>query len=277
MRVGIALGGGGARGLAHVAILEILDELGIRPHRIAGTSIGAVVGAVYAGGATAAEMRSAAEAITQTSMDRLREWFQNPQRPVHWLQLLAPEWEATGLLSAERFLSQLQEQFQLSTFDALSIPLSIVATDYWSRSEVVFTEGDVLTAVRASMAVPGIFPPLLWNDKLLTDGGAVNPVPFDLLFADCDYTIAVDVMGRRSAEPDLAPNFLETMLGTFQIMERVIIDQKLASRRPDLYLAPDICGVKVLEFNKLDQIFAETEPVCAQLRAALKPLVASAT
>lgn len=275
MRVGLALGGGGARGLAHIRILEVLEEVGIRPHRIAGTSIGAIMGVVYASGATATEMRSAIDEITHISGEEFRQWFQNHDRPVHWLQLLAPEWGPSGLLRADRLLSELKERFRLSDLESLAIPVSIVATNYRSQSQVVFTEGDVMTAVQASMAVPGIFPPVIIDDTLLTDGGAVNPVPFDLLFDDCDFTIAVDVMGHRLAEPDAVPSFLELMFGTFQIMERSIVDEKLARRAPDLYIAPDINGVRVLEFNKTDQIFAEAEPACVQLRRSLEDLLKS--
>lgn len=273
MRIGIALGSGGARGLAHIAVLEVLEQMGIRPCRIAGTSIGAVVGAAYASGASVAELKNEVNELVHLSNERLQAWFQNPERPIHWLQFLAPEWGSAGLLQADEFLQGLKERFQLGTFDSLSIPLQVVAGDFQSRAEVVLAEGEVITAVQASMAVPGIFTPVTIRNRLLVDGGSVNPVPFDLLFDDCDLTIAVDVMGQRAHSDDEMPNFLEVVLASFQIMQRSIIDAKMQHRTPDLYVAPEIHGVRTLEFNKADQIFAETRPACDQLRKSLEAIL----
>jgi len=273
MRIGIALGGGGARGLAHLPILQVFDDLGLRPHRIAGTSIGAIAGAAYAAGASAAELIQAADRLINAERIQLASWFDDDERPRHWLQLLSLGWGSNGLLNADRFLELLQQQWGISTFDALRIPLTVVATDYWAREEVVLQEGDVIAALAASMAVPGIFPPRQMGDRWLVDGGAVNPVPFDLLLDDCDLTIAVDIMGHRPGDHHAAPDLLECIFGSSQIMQRSIIQHKLELRRPDIYLAPEIHSVRVLEFNKAEQIYAESETACEQLRTALKALL----
>ena len=101
----------------------------MRPHRIAGTSIGAIVGAVYANGASVNEMRASTERLIRLERGRLQERFQNPQRPMHWLQFLSPVWGLSGLLNADRFLTNLQERFGLTTLEAMPVPMQIVATD----------------------------------------------------------------------------------------------------------------------------------------------------
>ena len=272
-KVGLALGGGGARGLAHILMLEVLEELGIRPHRIAGTSIGAIVGSLAASGLPAAEIRQSAEALVRADFNLLGEWFQGRQLSPHWLQLLSIEWGSGGLLNPDRFFDELQQFGQLTTFDALPIPLTIVAADYWTRQQVVFDSGDVLTAVHGSMAVPGIFAPVPVDDWLLIDGGTVNPVPFDLLLDDCDLTIAIDVLGSRGDGDRTVPSVIESVLSTFQVMEQAIITEKLSDRAPDIYVRPEVTDVRVLEFNKLDQILTQALPARDQLRRELEALL----
>ncbi|QDT35176.1 patatin-like phospholipase family protein [Thalassoglobus polymorphus] len=270
MKIGLALGGGGARGLAHLAILQVFDEFGIRPHRIAGTSIGAIVGAAYASGTTASELQDAAHQLILSEDIPVSSWFSHDGPARHWLQLLSPSWGLQGLMDAERFLAEYQHLYQIDTFDDLKIPMQIVAADYWTRQQIVIDSGDVMTAVRASMAVPGLFAPVQHENYLLVDGGAVNPVPFDLLFNDCDFTIAVDIMGHRDLDHSEPPNLIECILGTFQIMQKSILEQKLLARRPDVYLSPEIYAVRVMEFNKISQITEQTQAACEQLREVLR-------
>ncbi len=202
-RLGIALGAGGARGLAHVLVLEALDEMGLRPVCVAATSIGAVIGVLYCSGKSGREIRELIMRMVPRHDDSFRDVLaQKPHFP--WLEFIVPQFNGTGLLKAERFISRLFESIEATSFDQLAIPLRVVAAEFWSREEVVLDHGPLRPAIQASMSLPGIFSPVVIEDRVLVDGGAVNPVPFDLLPPDCTLTAAVDVIGQRShvqAEP----------------------------------------------------------------------------
>lgn len=195
MRLGLALGGGGARGLAHVLMLEVFDELGIKPDCIAGTSMGAVLGSLYASGLSASEIHSNIHELAVSG--RLRDAMPRRDGAVRWLDLVRFDWESGGVLSVDRFLSHLAERLEARTFEQLQIPLKIVAADFWQREEVLLTSGDLIPAIQASMALPGVFRPVEAGGRMLVDGGTVNPVPFDLLQEECDVVVAVNVVGRR--------------------------------------------------------------------------------
>ena len=185
-----------------------------------------------------------------------------------WLEFIAPQFDGTGLLKAERFVSFLFESIQALSFDQLAIPLRVVTADFWSREEVVLNQGLLQPAVQASMSLPGIFSPVVIGDRVLVDGGAVNPVPFDLLPPDCTVTAAVDVLGRRGHEPGESPSLSDAILakhqswcntevGTYQIMEKSIIRAKLRACQPDIYIEVEVVDVRMLEFFKARQVFAQ--------------------
>ena len=150
--------------------------------------------------------------------------------------------------------------------------MRIVAADFWKRSEVVFESGELKPALQASMALPGIFVPMVQDGRVYVDGGAVNPVPFDLL-DDCDIVIAINVMGTRSESATLIPAFSEAVFNTFQIMQTTILQQKLAEQPPDIYIAPDIVDVRVLDFHKAEQVFQQAEPAKQALRSRIESVL----
>lgn len=262
MRIGLALGGGGARGLAHISMLEVLDELRVRPAMITGTSIGAVVGSLYATGMPATEVRERfAEVIPMSAESSLIE------HSMSWLKIARIQW-GDGLLNVDRFLETLFANVDARHFQDLSIPLKVVTADFWNRDQVVLDSGELVTAVRASMALPGIFRPETSGNQILIDGGCVNPVPFDLL-DECDITIGIDVLGERDPQPGESPNLFEAMFQTYQIMEESIIREKLAQSRPSIFLSPEIRGIRVLDFHKADSIFEQTKAATEQLKREL--------
>jgi NTE family protein len=271
--LGLALGGGGAKGLAHVLVLEALEEMGLRPAALAGTSIGAVVGALYAAGASAKDIRQGISALVRKEGDSLRQMLFRKDL-LRLAELIDPQMGPGGLIKGERFLSLLSERLGVTTFEELSIPLKVVAADFWEREEVVFSSGELLPAVRASMALPWLFTPVIIGSQVLIDGGAVNPVPYDLLQDQCGLTVAVDVMGRREKGAGAPPNLLEAMFNTFQIMERSILRQKLRHRPPDVYLEVEVRDVRVLEFHKAEEIFRQAQPVKERLKRSLGRLLA---
>lgn len=272
-KLGIALGGGGAKGLAHIPLLEALDELGVRPAMIAGTSMGAIIGALYASGTPARELRERIRSMAWSPKDGIADALLK-KRVLKWLSMIDMNFGSGGLLRADKFLEALDEILTAEIFEDLAIPLKVVAADFWKREEAVFETGGLIPAIHASMALPGIFKPCVIGKRVFVDGGAVNPVPFDLLFGSCDVTVAADVSGRRTESADLFPSSAEAVFNTFQIMQRSIVQQKLAARPPDLYLQPDIRDVRVLDFHKAEEIFLQAGPEKERLKRELDRLLA---
>jgi len=268
-KIGLALGGGGARGLAHIQVFEALDELGLRPHRIAGTSIGAVMGSLYASGLSGCEIRAVVQEW-QTPRPEKRHGILDRRDLRRWAALLDPSFDRSGLFKGEKIIRFLADFVQCDTFEELKIPLYVTAADYGDASEVVFKSGDLLSAVRASIAIPGVFTPVERGGSLLLDGGVVNPLPYDLLQDECDLVIAVDVGGVRHADETHRPTFFDTVIGGFEIMETALIRNRLQSDPPDIYLKPDIHNVGLLEFNKAEQIFRQSAPIKDELRRNLR-------
>ena len=270
-RIGLALGGGGAKGLAHIPMLEALDELGIRPHRIAGTSIGAIIGALYAAGKPGVEIRELVEQFLVSDEDIAKQWFPLP-RSLRWLDFIDPSVQEGGLLDSDDFIRYLGETIAVRRFEDLKIPLRVMAADLWSGEPVVLDSGDLLPALQASMALPGVFPPVKLNGRELVDGGVADPLPYDLLTRDCDLVIAIDVSGDRKPVDGEELSFLGVLFHSFQIMSRNILAEKFKKRRPDIYIRPAIDNVRVLEFYKAKQVFADARPARMELTQSLTKL-----
>jgi NTE family protein len=177
-----------------------------------------------------------------------------------WLEFIKPQFDGTGLLKAERFVALLFESIRASSFDQLAIPLRVVAADFWSREEVVLDRGPLRPAVQATMSLPGIFSPVVIDNRVLVDGGAVNPVPFDVLPPDCTLTAAVDVIGQRGHAPAEPPSLSDAIFNTFQIMEKSIVRAKLRAAPPDIYVETEAMDIRLLEFHKAPRILAQAGP-----------------
>lgn len=271
-RVGIALGAGGANGLAHIAMLEVLDELEIRPHRIAGASIGAVVGAMYASGMLAAEIKDLAkEAFATTETDDLQELVSD--QVLEWFELIELEVGNGGLLDSQRILSHFYRSIDADAFSDLEIPLDIVAGDLWNKEQVVLNSGPLLPAVQASMAIPGVFEPVVLGNRVLIDGGTVNPVPWDLLFEDCDIVIAIDVSGIRSRPESNEHSYFEILFNSIKVMQKAIVAEKMRHRRPDIMIAPEVKDVRALEFYAVDKVFEQSNSAKERFKSELAALI----
>ena len=186
---------------------------------------------------------------------------------------MATQFKGTGLLKAEGLVSFLLESIKVESFDQLTIPLCVVAADFWTREEVVLDQGPLRPAVQASMSLPGLMSPVLLDQRVLVDGGAVNPVPFDLLPADCALTIAVDVIGVRTPTQNNLPSLSEAIFNTFQIMEKSIVRAKLRTSQPSLYVNVEVMDVRILEFFKAQQIFSQAEAAKALFKRELEELI----
>ena len=162
-----------------------------------------------------------------------------------------------GLIKGEKILNFLYEQLQVTTFAELAIPFRTVATDFWNMKQVVFDSGDLLPAVRASMAIPYIFTPVRHEGCVLVDGGLMNNVPHDLLDGDCDLRIAVDIMGECSVPRDKAPTPLEAIFHTHQVMMDAMAQEKRANHPVDIYVRPPLVDVEMLDFHKAESIYKQ--------------------
>ena len=272
--IALALGGGGARGLAHIIVLEAIDELGLKPKMIAGTSIGALMGAAYAMGLPGYRLRAIMEETLGNRIDLVRQLFAARSEPIQHLLRLLPV--RSSLLSPDALLERLIPEFEGQTFETLQIPLKVVATDLVQREAVVIDKGPLRQAVAASIAIPLVFSPIAEKGRVLVDGGLVNPLPFDLIAGVADITIAVDVSGAASSTAlDDRPSAIEVLMQSIHIMEKSITNQKLRSEQPDIYLDVELDGFGVLEFWRANEIMAAASPIKNKLQQQLTRLMAA--
>jgi NTE family protein len=269
LSIGLALGSGGASGLAHIAMLQVFDDLGIRPQVIAGTSIGAVIGALYASGLSAKEIRAIFDEFGGSSLDAMSA-LMDDDVGLDLGKLLTIDMSNGGLIDQSGFLRFLASKTTAKTFADLEIPLRVIATDYWSGESIVLDSGDLIEAAGASMAVPGLFAPLKRDERLLIDGGTSDPLPWNHLTGCCDLIVAVDVSGSRRRSADGLAPLLEVLFNTFEIMQQSIVAEKMRHGAPDIYIKPDISGIRLLHFNRIETILEQAEPAARQLRDAIE-------
>ena len=281
LRVGVALGAGGARGLAHVGVLRSLADAGVPINGIVGTSIGALVGAMYAAGQL--------------------ENFERQMKDFEWgdaVRLFDPVWPRSGLLSGTRAVDWLGELIGDWRIEDLAIPFAAVSVDLVTGNEIIIREGRVLDALRASMSIPGVMVPFRQGRKLLVDGALRNPVPHSALATlEVDVRIAVnlhhvpvrEIVGwgrtpaRRGAKERLAdaidrrlarllgssrrprkrrsaelveqaepqtPSLFDILTASMAVVEYELARHRLTNDPPDLVLEPDLQGIRAFEFHK---------------------------
>ncbi|MCF4114951.1 MULTISPECIES: patatin-like phospholipase family protein [Dethiosulfovibrio] len=279
LKIGLALGGGAARGCAHIGVLRALEEKSIPVGCIAGTSIGAMVGAVYASGG----MDHLEELLLKMDLLQLLSYF----------DVVFPH---SGLVDGRKVTELLRGILGDRSFDDLSVPFAAVATDLRDGSEVVLSSGDVIDAVRASIAVPGVFTPFVTDDALLVDGGLVDPVPVNVVRSlGAEFVIAVDlnryVVGSKQEhrtggglrrkkvkkgdgsslvdslideisslmndeekkKKSKGPGLIDVMVTSINIMESSITENKLKVDSPELLIAPKLGHIRFMEFFRAEE------------------------
>jgi NTE family protein len=268
--IGLALGGGSARGLAHVLMLEAFDELGLKPVAIAGTSIGSMIGGLYASGMSGAEIRVFVEELLSTRTEIFRRLAKSSDGLRNLWNFRAPS-VVDGVTLFEVLLPALR-----CDFDSLKIPFSAVAVDFYAMSQVVIEHGPVVPAVAASCALPSILRPVVIGGRVLVDGGFRNPCPWDVVAAKAEYTIAVDVTGTNSRGNDSAvPNPIEAWIGSTQVLFHAISDAKMAAHPPSLMVRPAVGTYGTMDFPKFRDIFVASEPAKDELKRGLERLMLS--
>jgi NTE family protein len=293
-RIGLALGGGAARGWAHVGVIRVLEQAGIRPDMVCGTSIGALVGAAYAAG----------------ELDRFEDWLLdlNLAEVLSFLDMGLNG----GMIKGERLMSFFRRNFIDRPIDELAIPFAAVATALESGAEVWLREGSTIDAVRASIALPALFTPVLHDGRILVDGGLVNPVPVSLARAmGADIVIAVDlsadILGRRlraPAEPPAIalspwrrklqenlnalipanaesepeprlPSMLDVVASSINIMQVRISRSRMAGEPPDVIVTPRLAHLGLLDFHRAGEAVEEGERAMQAELDSLKTLLDS--
>ncbi|RJX30971.1 MAG: patatin-like phospholipase RssA [Oxalobacter sp.] len=291
-RIGLALGGGAARGWAHIGVIRALEERGIRPELVCGTSIGALVGSIYASG----------------EMDRFEAWLHDID--LKMIVSLLDIHLNGGVLRGERLMDFFRKQFGDQLIENLKLPFGAVATALHNGAEVWMRNGSTTDAVRASIAVPGMFSPIWRDDQLLVDGGLVNPVPVSLARAmGADLVIAVDlnsddfnrlmrddiqteihdnpsrswvrkvqdafkkILPSRdpSDEPEL-PSVLDIMAASITIMQVRITRSRLAGDPPDVLISPQMSHIGLMEFHRAKEGIEEGRQAVALADPHLRAL-----
>lgn len=308
-KVGIALGSGGSKGIAHIAVLDFLKSEGVPVDMIAGSSIGAVVGALFSAGA----------------MERYRSDLLN----MDWKEMLSlvdPVYPRMGLIEGKKLRAFLAKYIPESTkLEELPVPLSVVATDYRTGLPVVFTKGSVLDALRASISIPGVFTPVKHGDTLLIDGGVSSPLPLaELARMKPGLTIAVDLhpsvpvpgpgrgerkmaiaapssldMGEGTAdgaaavkddgggklwnisrflggkkksggEKEHAPNIFHVISQSIDIMEYMNTMMILKHYRPGVIIQPDLIDLPTMDFTQAGRALGEGYAACRRVRRQIR-------
>jgi NTE family protein len=233
MKIGLALSGGAARGIAHIGVLQYLEERNIKPCCIAGTSAGSIVGAYYCSGRSVSEIKSI---VTKMS----------------WKDLFKLTVPRRGLIKSSRLLEMLEGQLGDTSFDQLNIPLIVNAVDLISGEEVIFTEGPVARAVAASCAIPGIFTPIRVDGRLLVDGGLLDNVPAANMKAkNVDFIIAVNVVAQKPLQKEPTSIF-EVLIQSYDIIRRY--RDIPACSHADALIEPDLGDYSFWDSSKADEL-----------------------
>jgi NTE family protein len=254
-KLGLALGGGAARGFAHIGVLQVLEEEGIKPALVVGTSAGSVVASFYASGKTGQQLQWLADTMDET---QFTDWA-NP-------------FSGRGMLRGEALGKYINSQLNGMKIEDMKMPLGIVATDLRTGDGILFRRGDVATAVRASSAVPSVFEPVQIGGKDYVDGGLVSPVPVRYARQmGADLVLAIDISSRP--EDAKTTDMLKVLLQTFSIMGKSISQLELA--QADVVVRPLLPDIGSTEFSarkkSIEAGRAAMKQALPQLKALLAP------
>ncbi len=263
--IGLALGGGGARGLAHIIVLEALDEMGVRPDVVSGTSIGAILGSAYCAGMSGADIREYCVSLFSNRTRVIRRILGDKNGKL--FALWTPRRPA--MFDPVVLLRTLMPEAVDCDFADLQIPLKVMATDFYRQSEFVIDSGEVMTGIAASAALPGLLKPVEIGGRILIDGGFVNPLPFDALRDRCNFTLAIDVSTGPEEGGTEIPSALEAVLGSTQITINSIVTAKLQAGAPEAMIRPKVRQYRVLDFFKINEILDECQPVRDEVKRTL--------
>jgi NTE family protein len=240
-KIGIALGGGSARGYAHIGVLKAIDELQIPIDFISGTSIGSFIGALYASG----------------NLNRFEEEIEGKNNFIRDVIFkLDPTYPKLAVMNGNEVVKAFKKLTDITTFEELDIPLTTVATDIVNNKKIECNSGDLVNAIKASIAIPGVLRPTYIDDKLCVDGGLIDPVPLESVIkmgADC--TIAVNLYGLESSEKkDEKYNIIDIVDRSAKIILNNITHLSFKQNEPDFLIEPPIDQFKGWDFHKAREL-----------------------
>ncbi len=252
--VGLALGGGAARGAAHIGVLKVLAEEGIHIDRVAGTSVGSAVGAAFCAG---------------LSWEKILERAHR----IDWPDIASITLPRKGFLRMDRFEGLIRDMIGVEDFRDLAIPLTAVAVDLASGRQVIFASGPIARAVRASCSVPGVFEPVLEGEGVLVDGGLLNEVPADVarhMGADIVLAISLTADRRHDAPPR---NVLDVIYYSFDLLMASGTQESL--KAADIVVAPKLAGFSYRDLKRIDELVERGERAMRAEVGRLRQIIAS--
>lgn len=275
-KIGVALGGGAARGLTHIPFIEAMDELGLRPARISGSSIGALMGAGWAAGMPGTDIREFAYEYLGSLRTILGRIWTGKFGDVGALLRGGLSMQ----LDATKVIQSFVPDSLPKTFSELDVPFQIVATDLRTWHQVTLHTGDLIPSIAASIAIPSLFKPVIFGGRTMIDGSVVNPLPLDCAHRDMDILVAVDVSGEPSDyDADDNPSTLETSWRSAQIMMHSLAANALATYPPHIYARPHMKEFGALEFWRVKEIVEagshDKEQFKRQIAAQVERFIAS--
>jgi NTE family protein len=258
-RLGIAFGGGGAQGIANIAYVKALEAMEIKPDIVAGTGIGAVVAAMYAAGMT-----------SQNMIDFMQEVnFPGAKKPISVNKVKDAKYGILDGLGLEEYYKMV---VPIKVFDRLYFPLKIVAVNYSTGEQVLFDSGDVGPAVRAAVAIPGIFSPHEVNGSILMDGSCINPVPFDVIREDCDVLAALDPQINESPEA-YSPFVFPALMNASAASKRALAVEKQRSCEVEAFERVVLEDINMFDFALFEDIVAAAEESAGAFAMRLKEML----
>ena len=284
LKIGLALGGGGARGLAHIWAIKAIEELGLKVDLIAGTSIGAVIAAAHASGINGNDIADYVDENMANAGKIAGQIFSAGASEL--VDLLNPFQPA--LINGLKLIEILMPDTFANDFNELKIPLKVMTTNFYEGGEHIITKGDLKLAVAASMAIPAVFSPIIIDQHVYIDGAYANPVPYSAIIDECNFSIAINVNGRpikdKVIKPKLKitakskaralveakklqiPNSRDVLYASNQLMQNAIMAEKLKLSTPNIYIDAPIDKFKVMDFHKSKDILRATEPMKDELK-----------
>jgi NTE family protein len=268
---GLALGSGGSRGLAHILMCEALDELGCKPVAVAGSSVGALVGAAYCAGMSGKEMRRHVMGLAHDRAEVFRRLIAT--RGSTFASLLSAGLGSMTLVDAEKFCTQFLPGMVPARFEDLPLPLIVIASDLYRREQVAFSSGPLWPALAASIALPTLMRPVMIDGHVLIDGGATNPLPFEHVRERADVTIAVDISSQPFETRHEIPSPWECMFAAVLVMASAITAEKVKHAPPDLLVRPNVGRFRMLDFPQASAILRAGETAKRELKDKLPALL----
>lgn len=269
----LALGAGGARGLAHIHVASAFEELGIRPSLVSGSSIGSIIGAAICSGMSSSEMLEHVESIVANPIGIMWDVFR--VGPDSFGTFFREGGLRIGELNLERVLEGVFPKDFARNFSDLEISLKISATDFYGQRAKIFDDGDLRFAMAASSAIPAVFLPVEREGRFYIDGNATDPCPIEVVQGHTDHVIAVDVSGGATGDPTKRPKKFDVTYASGQMMQQSIVRATASKFPKTILLCPPVDSYMALDFLKAREILAQTASLKEETKLAVNELLNS--